>query len=348
MNTRREGVSPERLAEAGVWIARLHSEERDRATVAGVRQWLQTDPLNAQAFELCTEVWEESANLRRVIPFATEAPAPRKKRYSLSFAVAMGAAVAAVAAVVGVFFLYRLPDVSTAVGEQRSLTLNDGTRVFLNTGTHVVVKYDKSVRRVELEAGEALFQVAKRPDWPFIVRAGSQQVRALGTSFVVRRDAQQMAVTLVEGKVTVSSVSGGDEQPLPRLLPEHGNRTDRSDTAGGTAKIYTLSAGQRLIFAAGKPAQLDAPSLEKTMAWRRGQVFLDDTPLASAVAEMNRYSSTKLVIERPETESVLINGLFQAGDSASFATAVAQAYSLQVIRRDAELILAGTPSPGPR
>jgi transmembrane sensor len=344
MNTRKDRLSPGRLAEAGVWIARLHSEERDRATVAGLRRWLQTDPLNAKAFELCTEIWEESQNLRRVVPFATETPQPRNKRWSLPFAAAMTATVAAVAAVVGVLFLHRLPDVSTAVGEQRSLTLNDGTRVFLNTATHVVVKYDKSVRRVELEAGEALFQVAKRPDWPFIVRAGGRQVRALGTSFVVRRDAQQMAVTLVEGKVTVSTAFNSDEQPAPRLQPERGERMDGT----GPGKVYTLSAGQRLIFAAGKPAQLDAPSLEKAMAWRRGQVFLDDTPLSSAVSEMNRYSSTKLVIERPEAESLLINGLFQAGDSASFATAVAQAYSLRVIRHNDEIILADTPRPAPR
>jgi transmembrane sensor len=299
---------------------------------------------NANAFQLCTDVWEESQNLRCGIPFATETPQPRKKRCSLSFAAAMAATVAAVAALVGVFFLYRLPDVSTAVGEQRSLILNDGTRVFLNTATHVVVKYDKSVRRVELVAGEALFQVAKRPDWPFIVQAGGRQVKALGTSFVVRRDAQQMAVTLVEGKVTVSTAFNSDEQPAPRLSPERGKRMDGADTA----KVYTLSAGERLVFAAGKPAQLDAPSLEKAMAWRRGQVFLEDTPLSSTVSEMNRYSSTKLVIERPETEFLLINGLFQAGDSSSFATAVAEAYSLRVIKRNDELILAGTPSLRPR
>src|SRR5450631_4513962 len=145
MNSRRDRVPPGRLAEASVWIARLHSEERDRATLAAVRRWLQSDPLNAKAFELCTEVWEESQNLRRVIPFATEALQPCKKRWPLSIAAAMAATVAAVVALVGVFFLYRVPDVSTAVGEQRSLTLNDGTRVFLNTATHVVVKYDKSV-----------------------------------------------------------------------------------------------------------------------------------------------------------------------------------------------------------
>jgi transmembrane sensor len=344
MNREKDGVSPGRLAEASVWIARLHGEERDRATAADVRRWLQSDPQNAKAFELCTEVWEVSQNLRRVIPVATEVLQPRKKRWSLSITAAMAAGAVAVAALVGVFLLYRVPDVSTAVGEQRSLTLNDGTRVFLNTATHVVVKYDKSVRKVELEAGEALFQVAKRPDWPFVVQAGGRQIRALGTSFVVRRDAQQTEVTLVEGKVTVSPAFNSDEQPAPGLQPGRGGYADRTDPG----KVYTLHPGQRLIFATGKPAQLDTPSLEKAMAWRRGQILLDNTPLSSAVSEMNRYSSIKLVIERPEAQSLLINGLFQAGDSSSFATAVAEAYSLRVIKHNDELILADIPSLGPR
>ncbi len=66
------------------------------------------------------------------------------------------------------------------------------------------MKYDERARRVQLDAGEALFEVSKRHDWPFIVTAGGHEIRALGTSFVVRRDNGRLAVTLVDGKVTVS------------------------------------------------------------------------------------------------------------------------------------------------
>jgi transmembrane sensor len=104
-----------------------------------------------------------------------------------------------------------------------------------------------------------------------------------------------------------------------------------------------LTPGQRLTFTAGAATQLDTPSVEKAIAWRRGQVILDDTPLATAVVEMNRYNSVKLVVERPEAAALLINGLFQAGDSSHFANAVAQAYGLRLIERDDQIILAGEP-----
>jgi transmembrane sensor len=223
--------------------------------------------------------------------------------------------------------------VSTGVGEQRLLTLKDGTRVFLNTATRVVVEYNDNFRKVELDTGEALFDVVNRPGWPFLVQVGDRQVKALGTSFVVRRDEKQLAVTLVEGKVSVTS--------NPEVAPSgtHANRLPDSAT---TSNSITLRPGQRLTLAGGN-ARLETTSLDNAVAWRRGQIVLDDTPLASAIAEMNRYSETRLVIERTESETVLVNGLFQAGDSMSFARAVAATYGLVVVERDDEIILSGTP-----
>src|ERR1700730_8306871 len=109
-------------------------------------------------------------------------------------------------AVLGTIFYLHSDAVVTAVGEQRTLTLEDGTRVYLNTNSRAIVHYDKKLRQVNLEKGEALFEVAKRPDWPFVVTAGDRQVTALGTAFIVRRGGKDFAVTLLEGKGTASSV----------------------------------------------------------------------------------------------------------------------------------------------
>jgi transmembrane sensor len=301
-------IPPERLAEAGVWIARLHGDERDRDLEDAVRQWLQASPVNARAFELATEVWDDAANLRRLVPLSVSRPAPR--RY---VSVALAATLVMALAAVAMLALYLYPDgVRTGVGEQRMLTLTDGTRVYLNTATHIYIRYDRHSRRVELETGEALFDVAKATDRPFRVTAGDGQVTALGTSFVVRREEQRLAVTLVDGKVTVN-------------------------------QTFTLTPGERLTLAPGEAARLDMPSLEKATAWRRGQVILDDTPLVAAVAEMNRYSPIKLVIEQPEAATLLISGLFQAGDSASFARAVAATYGLTAVNKGDRIVLAGVP-----
>jgi transmembrane sensor len=325
-----ELIPAEYLAEAGVWVTRLHSGERDETALAGVKKWLESDPMNARALELCTEVWEASEGLKRVTTFVTPVPARRRRGRVAVLAAAVVLGIAAL----GSALVLRHPEVSTGVGEQRLLNLADGTRVFLNTATRIRVNYDSRIRLVELESGEALFDVANGANRPFIVRAGERRIKALGTSFVVRQDAQLTTVTLVEGKVAVTS----DARPA---APETAAAQVRSGGAAG--EVFTLAPGQRLTLAGAK-ARLDVAPLDKAIAWRRGQVVLDDTPLAGAVAEMNRYSPVKLVIERPEAGTLSVNGLFQTGDSVSFARAVAQTYGLVVIERNDQIILAGVPT----
>jgi transmembrane sensor len=329
-STTKEVIPAERLAEAGVWVTRLHSGDRDDAAIAGVKEWLGAHPLNAKALELCTEVFEESENLRRVTTFVDVIPTRARRGRLLVLAVA---AAVVTLALVGIFLSPRA-GFSTGVGEQRLLNLKDGTHVFLNTDTRIRVEYSSGTRLIELETGEALFDVAKRPDWPFVVRAGGRQVKALGTSFVVRQDAKKTTVTLVEGKVSVMS------EALPFTSSESPAEVRKDGTSG---KLITLIPGQRLTLVPGN-ARLDITPLDKAIAWRRGQVVLDDTPLAGAVAEMNRYSSTRLIIEQPEAQTLTVNGLFQAGDSMSFARAVAQTYGFVVVERDDEIILAGSPT----
>jgi transmembrane sensor len=317
-------IPPERLAEAGVWVARLHSGEPDKIAMAGVKRWLKANPMNVRALELCTDIWEESANLRRITPFETQAPAaPRKQGF-----LPMAAAGVALLALMGMFlWLAPAADLTTEVGEQRLIALQDGTHVFLNTDTRIAVKFDAHARRVELKSGEALFDVAKRPTWPFIVKAGDRQIKALGTSFVVRRDGTQTAVTLVEGTVSVTA-GGSSRDPDPSAL--------------AVPQVFTLTPGQKLTFL-GAQARLDVTPLDKAVAWRRGEIIFDDTNLADAAAELNRYSKDKLVVEQPSAQAVRVTGLFQTGDSLSFAHAVAQSYGLSVEERKDAIVLSGAP-----
>lgn len=328
----RDGiVPPERLAEAGVWIARLHSGEPDKAAVTAVKRWLKADPMNQRALELCTEMWEESANLRRVIAFETGENLPVPRRY-----LRISMAVAAILLTLGLAFWFaQTPDIATDVGEQRLVTLKDGSRVFLNTNTRIAVRYDANARSVELKKGEALFDVAKRPAWPFVVEAGDREIRALGTSFVVRRDDMQTAVTLVEGTVTVTAP--------PSTQVRASSRASMTKPEG--RETFTLTPGQKLTLAATQ-SRLDTTSLDNATAWRRGQIILDDTPLSAAISELNRYSKVKLIVERPEAQAIRVTGLFRTGDSSSFAHAVAQTYGLTVEERDDAIVLGGVPTSG--
>ena len=338
----RNPPSASALAEAAAWIARLHGPNRDANVEEACRRWIADDPERAAAFELLTDTWEKSGQLpRRPIPIE-KARSWELRGFHLSLPRALLATCAIAVVAVGITLLFlRTDGVSTVVGEQRTLTLQDGTRVYLNTNSRAVVRFDREARRVELEKGEALFEVAKNSALPFIVIAGDRQVRALGTAFVVRRDPQQLAVTLVEGKV---AVSGESEQETARLLAASTQSPGSAGPERAAADVFTLDPGQRVTFASGQPPKVDRPRLEKVTAWQHGQVSLDNTTLADAVSEMNRYNRMQLVIEDPQVATIRISGVFRAGDTENFVQALVRTYHLQVKDRGSDVIAVGPPA----
>ena len=300
------------------------------------RRWMAEDPERKAAFELLTDTWEKAGQLN--VPVRPTSPrwgfvgfpplrfghAPVGFRISFSRAALATVAIAVVAMAATALYL-RSEGLATGVGEQRTLALQDGTRVYLNTNSRVVVHFDRQLRRVELAKGEALFEVAHNSKWPFIVTAGAREVRALGTAFVVRNDPRQLAITLVEGSVRVS----------PRGAQEAGKPTQ----GGPVTEVLTLDPGERVIFASGHPATLDRPSLEKITAWRHGQISLDNTTLADTVAEINRYNAVHVVVRDPGVAAIRLSGVFRAGDTQNFVTAVTRTYHLRARDEGGEIFL---------
>jgi transmembrane sensor len=315
------------IAEAGVWVARLGGPNAE-ASKTGLRRWLAESDAHRRAFDLATEVWEEAGALRgcAAAHLTRHKPPKRAGRNRFFSGVAACAAAAAIAAVVIGVLTFGGADIATGVGEQRQISLEDGSRVLMNTSTQLRVRYDKYQRRVDLEKGEARFDVTKNPNRPFVVTAGGREVTALGTSFDVRREPNELSVVLLEGKVTVATLA-----------------ETRDVAASAPAEVQVLHPGQRLTFAAGRPARLDRPPLQRVTDWQRGRVNLDNSSLADAIAEMNRYSIVQLRVQAPEAASLRISGIFRAGDSMSFARAVSQAYGLMPVAQANGIVLTGVP-----
>ena len=330
-------------AEAAAWIAKLHGEQRFENVEAGFKRWLAVSAEHRAAFEMANEIWLDTEQLPKpLLPTILRWP---KAALVVTIPRAIAAAVVA-AVIIGFAFYLRDSDLATSVGEQRNLSLEDGTRISLNTSSRVRVHYDHSARRVELEAGEAYFEVAKHADWPFIVTAGGKQVVARGTAFLVRRDDDSVAVTLVEGKVTVAPAGEVIPSAAPISNDSSISALARSPGGGPNRSVddITLTPGQRLTFIDHQSApRIDSPQIERMTAWQRGQVILDHTPLSDAVGEMNRYSDVELTIERPEAARAQVTGIFRVGDSQSFAQAVAETYHLQVVNRGSQIVISGMP-----
>ncbi|MBL8268806.1 FecR family protein [Steroidobacter sp.] len=313
--------SEEILAQAAAWIASLHDADRTEKFEAGFRRWLAADPRHRTAFEMANELWVDAESWPK-----SRAPetAPHSR---VGFAWRPSPAFLVVACMALVALLwgglqFRDPALTTHVGEQRSLTLQDGSRVSLNTDTRIKIHYDDKRRRVSVESGEALFEVAKRPDWPFVVVVGDREVTALGTVFVVRRESEKTSVLLMEGKVRVVSLASGTQ-------------------AQHSSQPAVLEPGQRLTVVTDDVPTIDRPVIPTVVAWQRGQVIFDHTPLGQAVSEMNRYSPVKLRLDNEPAASFLVTGIFRAGDTESFVQAVTESYQMTASSGEREILLKG-------
>src|SRR3546814_17633087 len=98
---------------------------------------------------------------------------------------------------------------ATTTGEQRTVALDDGSRVVLDTGSDLKVQYGRRERRLTLLRGRADFRVQHDSDRPFVVLVGDASVTATGTRFQVRTADDAGAGNLLEGEVVVAATGGG-------------------------------------------------------------------------------------------------------------------------------------------
>lgn len=181
-------VTPESAAEAAVWIARLHGPERSRHLERECLAWQATSESNRVAFERCTDLWMDvagldSADVERVATatryarsvvepeasFPLAAPNFRAWTWPSPWLLALSASAIALLASVLMHQPWRnIEFLETRLGEQSMVVLEDGTRVSLNTSTRVQVEIGRARRSVSVLGGEALFEVAKDANRPFI------------------------------------------------------------------------------------------------------------------------------------------------------------------------------------
>jgi transmembrane sensor len=296
-------------AEAAAWLARLHGDH-DAVTRDALDAWLAEDPAHAAAFERASEIW---AILPRAARSSADEAVLRPAPGSRPWLRPMLAMAASLVLGFGVLWwsLANVGDYVTRPGEQQVATLDDGSRIALNTDTRVDVKFNADRRHITLDRGEAMFEVARDADRPFVVIAGNTRVEALGTVFTVRRTRDEVVVTLIKGEVAVSRESAG--------------------ARGGSEAPTLLQPGERLTEPAAGPARIEPASVEAATAWRRGQTIFRETPLGEAVTELNRYGGPQVVIEDPRVAALPISGVFTT-NAPDFAQAVADLHGLSVQR----------------
>jgi len=310
------------IEEAAFWSQRLKGAGNFDQT--GFDQWLAADERHAEALmqvDTANAYVEENLNAPELLLMRSDAlqrahrsGASRWKTGSeaVTRRVILSGAAASIAAAVGAGALFWRPTTSyaTGVGEQRTVTLADNSRVFLDANSQLRVVMSNEVRRIDLLTGRAHFEVAKDSARPFSVHADDKIVTAVGTAFTVEYRQQTVAVTLVEGRILVKEQAVGN---LPKVL------------------TGDVKPSQQLVMVAGMdtPELVDKVDLQRNMGWRDGTLNFDDERLEDVAGRMNDYSKTRIIIDGSAAKGLKVSGTFRAGETGAFVEAIESYYPVR-------------------
>lgn len=195
---------------------------------------------------------------------------------------------------------------ATVVGEQRSITLPDGSVVDLNSRSRLRTRFTDMERRVQLLSGEAIFKVAKNPHRPFRVSVGATDIVAVGTAFNVDAHAAQTVVTVLEGRVRVTSATTIN------------GKTTGAMRAEPAAAALELGRGEQVVIAGDRSAPKVAPvDPAKVIAWTQRRLIFENTPLEAVAAQFARYHTRTIRLNNDALKDRRITGVFDAHDPAS-------------------------------
>jgi transmembrane sensor len=326
---------------AADWVVR-HDAGLAPDEARAFQSWLQADPRHGAAWARLNTTWGALDGPRRAgmadwVMLEISGRIRRRRRRRVGAALGGLAAVLALALVGRTHFQPAgalAPAPTIVVTQPRQQVLPDGSVVELKDGADIAVDFSGVYRRIALRRGEALFRVAKNPQRPFVVQVGEWEVRAVGTEFSVEFGSGEVGVLVTEGRVAVNQAVAGQSGP-----------------ASAPRTLAYIDAGNRLTVKAGVAA-LEAPrvvaisenEINERLAWASARLEFSNTPLAEAVALMNRHNRLQFVIEDPSLAGVRVSGFIRADNAEDFARFLEAYFPVKAERRgESEMLLRHTP-----
>ncbi|MHB8813387.1 MAG: FecR family protein [Steroidobacteraceae bacterium] len=321
--------------EACAWFVEMRAGDVDGDNRRQFNSWLRKSPEHVRAYLEISEIWDDAPLVRSertgsrevlidrakesgdVLPLGPPRSSQKPGRTRAISGGARGwrygprplaaAAIIALAVTGGLvaYQVYRAPTYATGIGEQRIVTLSDGSRVELNSRTLLRVRYSARERDVNLIEGQALFRVAKNPQRPFIVRSGEIMIRAVGTQFDVDRTQGGTTVTVVEGRVVVRRLEANDLAPPPL-----------AQSVQPLLKAVVLDAGEEVTASGVAPLLPAHANINAATAWTRGTLVFEGTRLSEVVEDFNRQNQRQLIIGDPSLGAMRISGVYSSTDAA--------------------------------
>jgi transmembrane sensor len=345
---------------AAAWLAKRDGGDWSQADERALQTWLEASTAHTVAFIRLEAAWGQAQRLKALgagVPACVVPPrdawdqspffegreglpaARHFRRNSAASAAprrpiarwlprALVATLLIAGATTIAWYLTHGADYRTPIGGLASVPMSDGSKVTLNTDSVIRLAVTDRERRVELDQGEAFFEVAKDPGRPFVVNAGTRRIIAVGTKFSVRREGSEVRVFVTEGKVRF------EDDSLPKPLPSAG-------TAETSPRETLLRAGT--IARAGESGVLvqekSLPEVEEYLSWRMGYLIFREAPLADAVAEFNRYNEQQIVIEDPQVAVIRLSGKFRATNFEAFVRLLSEGFPISVRHSGRQILL---------
>lgn len=303
--------------QAADWAVLLADAPDDSELEARFSDWLQADPAHAQAWARAKHTWQAlgqldaqtrhawpgTAGTRRapdnVSPLIQQHPTPTPRHYPLKTLAGLAVAACLMLMLLPGLSLHLSADYLTGTGEQRTITLDDGSQLFLAPESAVRLAYSGKQRQVELLQGNAFFEVTPDANRPFRVISGSTQTTVLGTAFGVDREDNGTLVAVEHGRVKVEDSSTGTQQ--------------------------TLTAGQRLALSWGESATFSELSAADVGGWRRGELIARDLTIGQVVDALRPYQSGTIIVTEAFARQ-RVTGLYRLDKPADTLKKLAQAH----------------------
>lgn len=307
----------DRLKHAARWLVRAQDKAFTSEDRKMLELWLKEDPANRKAFEQMSTVWahvgmvesafapEEESASRAVITHQCKTEGKTSLQALLDLFFKPDRKLAAACISLALLLVICLPVVkrqlvepvktfqsyTTATGEQKTVTLSDGSILKMNVSSSVSVCMTKKFRRVEMKNGEVFFTVKPDPGRPFEVQTSQGTVRVLGTAFNVRIRKGPMTVDVDHGRVQVQSAPRGPGDMRIRTV--------------------TVIAGQGAdIDASGRLEPVRTSDIQQVLAWQQYQVVFQNTLLSSVLQELALYHNVSIKLAREDLGKKRISGTF--------------------------------------
>ncbi len=305
-----------RRKEAAKKLVDLFRGETSHNNESQVSEWLQANAENQKELETTAELLALADSLADSCENDPELSAVifksrGRSRSPRSFYAIAASILLCVGVLLGVLWTtetgFWQPEVTryvTRAGEQKSLTLADGSRITLNTSTKILTEFSDRRRRIILDYGEAYFDIASDPNRPFSVDLGSLAVTVLGTQFNVQKVRGGFTVAVAEGEVSLHTKS---ESIFSDSYSANGKKDDNYHLlAGYVATVPDLRTGAVTLIKGVDIGQLSS--------WRTGTVRFDLQPLYKVVQEINRYSKEKIFIEDATIMNLQVSAVLRVNE----------------------------------